>query len=62
MDEKYYCNMCNLYINVNEIENHIITQNHKHLKNQYIQELEKSETNENMINNSSYYEWMKNLK
>jgi len=51
--------MCNLYINVNEIENHVITPNHKHLKNQYLQELEKSETNENMINNSSYYEWMK---
>lgn len=62
MDEKYYCNMCNSYINVNDIENHIITQNHKHLKNQFLDELEKSETYKDMTNNSSYYEWTKNLK
>lgn len=62
MDEKYYCNMCNLYINVNEIENHIITQNHIHSKNQYLQELKKSEINQNMTNNSSYHEWMKSQK
>jgi hypothetical protein len=60
MDEKYYCNICNLYIMLNEIENHIITQNHNHLKNQYLLELNKSETNKELTNNSSYHEWIEN--
>ena len=51
MDEKYYCNICNLYINVNDIENKIITQNNKHLKNKFLEELEKYETYKNMNNN-----------
>ena len=58
MEEKYNCNICNLLIDINDIENHIKTQNHKDSKNQYIQQLNSLKTNE-MTNNSSYYEWKK---
>ena len=54
MEEKYNCNICNLLIDINDIENHIETQNHKDSKNQYIQQLNSLKTNEKMTNNSSY--------
>ena len=59
MEEKYNCNICNLLIDINDIENHIKTQIHKDSKNQYIQQLNSLKTNEKMTNNSSYYEWKK---
>lgn len=59
MEEKYNCNICNLLIDINDIENHIKTPNHKDSKNQYIQQLNSLKTNENMTNNSSYEEWKK---
>jgi U1 zinc finger len=62
MDEKYYCNICNMLIDSNIIENHIKTQNHKDSKNQYIQQLNSLKTNEKMTNNSSYTEWKKYQK
>ncbi len=61
MEENYHCNICNLLIEFNDIENHIKTQNHKNSKNQYIHQLKSLETNENMTNNSSYHEWKKYL-
>ncbi len=59
MEEKYNCNICNLSIDFNDIDNHIKTQNHKDSKNQYIQQLNLLKTNEKMTNNSSYDEWKK---
>lgn len=59
MEEKYHCNICNLLINFNDIENHIKTQDHINSKNQYIQQLNYINTKEKMTNNSSYYEWKK---
>ena len=59
MEEKYKCNICNLLIDINDIENHIKTQNHKDSKNQYIQQLNSLDTNEKMTNKSSYEEWKK---
>ncbi|HET9807597.1 MAG TPA: hypothetical protein VFP49_11860 [Nitrososphaeraceae archaeon] len=62
MEEKYNCNICNLSIDFNDIDNHIKTQNHKDSKNQYIQQLNSLKTNEKMTNNSSYDEWKKYQK
>ena len=59
MDEKYLCNICNLLIGSNDIENHIKTQNHEDSKNHYIQQLNSLKTNEKMTNNSTYHEWNK---
>lgn len=59
MEEKYKCNICNLLIDIDDIEDHIKTQNHKDSQNQYIQQLNSLKTNEKMTNNSSYYEWKK---
>ena len=62
MEETYHCNICNLLIDFNDIENHIKTQTHKNSKNQFIHQLNSLKTNEKMTNNSSYYEWKKYLK
>jgi hypothetical protein len=62
MEETYHCNICNLLIDFNDIENHIKTQTHKNSKNQFIHQLNSLETNEKMTNNSSYHEWKKYLK
>lgn len=59
MEEKYHCNICNLLIDFNDIENHIKTQNHKNSKILYIQQLNSINANEKMTNNSSYHEWKK---
>ena len=62
MEEKYNCNICNLLVDINDIENHIKTQDHKDLKNQYIKQLNSLDTNEKMTNKSSYEEWKKYQK
>lgn len=62
MEEKYSCNICNLLIHNDDIENHIKTQNHKDSKNQYIKQLNSLDTNKNMTNKSSYEEWKKYQK
>jgi hypothetical protein len=62
MEEKYHCNICNLLIDFNDIENHIKTQNHKNSKNLYIQQLKSLKTKEMMTNNSSYHEWKESQK
>ena len=59
MDEKYLCNICNLLIDFNDIENHIKTQTHKNSKDQFIHQLNSLKTNEKMTNNSTYHEWNK---
>jgi len=62
MEEKYKCNICNLLIDIDDIEDHIKTQNHKDSKNQYIQQLNSLKANEKMTNNSTYNEWKKYQK
>jgi len=60
MEEKLQCNICNLSIESNEIENHINTQNHKNSKNEYIQQL--SSKKRNLVYSSTYYDWKKSQK
>jgi hypothetical protein len=62
MEEKYNCNICNLLVDINDIENHIKTQDHKDLKNQYIKQLNSLDKNEKINNKSSYEEWKKYQK
>ncbi|HJU58123.1 MAG TPA: hypothetical protein VJ583_00085 [Nitrososphaeraceae archaeon] len=62
MEEKYNCNICNLLVDINDIENHIKTQDHKDLKNQYIKQLNSLDKNEKITNKSSYEEWKKYQK
>ena len=60
MEENFQCNICNLSIESNEIENHINTQNHKNSKNEFIQQLN-SEKRE-IFSSSTYYDWKKSQK
>lgn len=62
MVEKYNCNICNMLIDSNDIENHIKTQNHKDSRDQYVKQLNSSKTNGNIHNHSSYHEWKKYQK
>ena len=39
MEEKIHCNICDVLIYVNDIENHITNSIHKNSKNHYIQQL-----------------------
>jgi hypothetical protein len=62
MEEKYRCNICNLLIDSNDINNHINTENHTDAKNQYIQQLNSRKIKKGLTNTSSYYEWKKYQK
>jgi hypothetical protein len=60
--EKYQCNICNLLIDANEIENHIKTQDHQNLQHEYLQQLNSSKKTGELTNTSSFYEWKKYQK
>ena len=57
MEEKIYCNICDVSIYVNEIENHITNSIHKKSKNKYIQQLSFVERDDKIINKSTYCVW-----
>jgi hypothetical protein len=57
MEEKIYCNICDVLIYVNDIENHITNPMHKNSKNRYIQQLYSVELDDNITNKSTYCVW-----
>jgi hypothetical protein len=57
MEEKIYCNICDVIIYVNEIENHITNSIHKKSKNEYIQQLSFIERDDKITNESTYCVW-----
>ena len=57
MEEKIYCNICDVFIYVNEIENHITNSIHKKSKNEYIQQLSFVERDDKITNKSTYCVW-----
>ena len=61
MEDKIHCNICNVFIYLNNIENHLTTPEHKNSKNRYTEQLNSLEINNNITNKSTYYKW-KNTK
>jgi hypothetical protein len=59
MEEKIHCNICDVLIYVNDIENHITNPIHKNSKNRYIQHLYSVGLDYNITNKSTYYIWKK---
>ena len=59
MEEKIHCNICDVLIYVNDIENHITNPVHKNSKNRYIQQLYSVGLYDNITNKSTYYIWKK---
>ena len=59
MEEKIHCNICDVLIYVNDIENHITNPIHKNSKNRYIQHLYSVRLDDNITNKSTYYIWKK---
>jgi hypothetical protein len=59
MEEKIHCNLCDVLIYVNDIENHITNPIHKNSKNRYIQQLYSVRLDDNITNKSTYYIWKK---
>ena len=57
MEEKIHCNICNVFIYLNNIENHLITPEHKNSKNRYTEQLNSLEINNNITNKSTYHKW-----
>jgi hypothetical protein len=57
MEEKFYCNICDVLIYVNDIENHITNPTHKDSKNLYKQQLYSVGLDDNITNKSTYYVW-----
>lgn len=57
MEEKIYCNICDVLIYVNDIENHITNPIHKDSKNCYKQQLYSVGLDDNITNKSTYYVW-----
>ena len=62
MEEKIHCNICDVFIYVNDIENHITNPIHKDSKNRYIQQLYSVWLDDNITNKSTYYVWQNTLK
>jgi hypothetical protein len=62
MEEKILCNICDIFIYVNDIENHITNPIHKDLKNRYIQQLYSVCLDDNITNKSTYYVWQNTQK
>ncbi len=60
MDEKIHCNICNILIYGNTIENHIMTPKHKKSKNRFIQQLYSVEVDSEITNKSTYHVWKNN--
>lgn len=59
MEEKIHCNICDILIYVNDIENHITNPIHKNSKNRYIQHLYSVGLDDNITNKSTSYIWKK---
>ena len=59
MEEKIHCNICDVFIYVNDIENHITNPIHKNSKKRYIQQLYSVGLDDNITNKSTYYIWKK---
>ena len=59
MEEKIRCNICDVLIYVNDIENHITNPIHKNSKNHYIQHLYSVGLDDNITNKSTSYIWKK---
>ena len=59
MEEKIHCNICDVLIYVNDIENHITNPIHKNSKNRYIQHLYSVGLDDTITNKSTYYIWKK---
>jgi hypothetical protein len=59
MEEKIHCNICDVLIYVNDIENHITNPIHKNSKNRYIQHLYSVGLDDNITNKSTSYIWKK---
>jgi hypothetical protein len=59
MEEKIHCNICDVLIYVNDIENHITNPIHKNSKNRYLQQLYSVRLDDNITNKSTYYIWKK---
>jgi hypothetical protein len=57
MEEKIHCNICDVLIYFNEIENHITNLIHKNSKNRFIQQLYSVMIDENINNKSTYSIW-----
>jgi hypothetical protein len=57
MEDKIHCNICNVFIYLNNIENHLTTSEHKNSKNRYTEQLNFLEINNNITNKSTYYKW-----
>jgi hypothetical protein len=57
MEEKIHCNICDVLIYVNDIENHITNPIHKNSKNRFIQQLYSVMIDENITNKSTYSIW-----
>ena len=55
MEEKIHCNICDVLIYVNDIENHITNPIHKNSKNRYIQHLYSVGLDDNITNKSTSY-------
>lgn len=62
MEEKIHCNICDVFIYVNDIENHIRNPIHKDSKNRYIQQLYSVWLDDNITNKSTYYVWQNTQK
>ena len=60
MKEKITCNICNILIYGNNIENHIMTPKHKNSKNRFIQQLFSVEIDSKITNKSTYHVWKNN--
>jgi hypothetical protein len=59
MEEKIHCNICDVLIYVNDIENHITNPIHKNSKYRYIQHLYSVGLDDNITNKSTYVIWKK---
>ena len=59
MEEKIHCNICDVLVYVNDIENHITNPIHKNSKNRYIQHLYSVGLDNNITNKSTSYIWKK---
>ena len=59
MEEKIHCNICDVLIYVNDIENHITNPIHKNSKSRYIQHLYSVGLDDNITNKSTSYIWKK---
>jgi hypothetical protein len=57
MEDKIHCNICNVFIYLNNMENHLTTPEHKNAKNRYTEQLNSLEINNNITNKSTYHKW-----